>query len=66
MDIISMFADGILAREKSSPVLVSIDGVDAAGKTVFAGQLASALRERCDRSVVTASVTVPTSSIRGS
>lgn len=66
MDIISMLADGILAREKSSPILVGIDGVDAAGKTTFARRFASALRARGDRSVMTVSVTIPTSSIRDS
>ena len=54
-DLIAKLASRILAVERPHPVRVGIDGVDAAGKTTLADELAPRL-EAAGRQVVRASV----------
>jgi uridine kinase len=44
--VLSTLADRILALRRAHPVRVAVDGVDAAGKTVLAGELCDVLRTR--------------------
>ncbi len=44
----------ILKKQKDSPLLVGIDGIDASGKTTLANHLASELRKKC--SVIRAAI----------
>jgi uridine kinase len=55
MAVVEELADRIQALRRPHPVRVAIDGVDAAGKTTLADELASALRRR-GREVVRVSV----------
>lgn len=48
-------SDAILGYQKDLPVLVGIDGVDAAGKTTLADKLAVRLKE-CNRQIIRASI----------
>jgi uridine kinase len=53
--LLSMLADRLEAVVAARPLRVAIDGVDAAGKTVLANELAEVMRSR-GRSVVRASI----------
>ena len=53
--LIRKVAARITALQRSHPVRVAIDGVDAAGKTTFADELATEI-ESCGRRVIRASV----------
>jgi uridine kinase len=53
--LLSVLADRLEALVSARPLRVAIDGVDAAGKTVLANELAEVLRSR-GRSVVRASI----------
>jgi len=48
-------SERILGYQKDSPILVGIDGVDAAGKTTFADKLAYSLEES-NRQIIRASI----------
>jgi uridine kinase len=54
-DVLQEVADRILAVRRDHPVRVGIDGVDAAGKTCFANELAPHL-EKGGRNVIRASI----------
>lgn len=53
--ILKNLANKILRIKKETPVLIAIDGVDGAGKTIFAKKLASELRIQ-KRTIIQASV----------
>ena len=53
--VLSELADNILALKHASPLRVGIDGIDAAGKTTLAKQLASILTDS-GRTVIYASI----------
>jgi uridine kinase len=53
--VLGHLSGAILGRDKTRPVLVGIDGVDAAGKTTFADRLADKLRES-KRQIIRASI----------
>jgi len=52
---LAALADRILVVRRAHPLRVAVDGVDAAGKTVLAGELAAALAAR-GRPVIHASI----------
>ncbi len=54
-EVLEELADLILAVQRQHPVRVAIDGVDAAGKTTLADELAPLIEAR-DRSVIRASI----------
>lgn len=45
-EILEQLADGILALQRPYPIRVAIDGIDAAGKTTLADDLAQTLEQR--------------------
>jgi uridine kinase len=55
VEALNQIVDSVLEIERPHPVRVAIDGVDAAGKTTLADELAPAI-ERCGRSVIRASI----------
>jgi uridine kinase len=54
-DLLNHLSEGILNYRKDAPVLVGIDGVDAAGKTTLADRLANKLEES-QRQIIRASI----------
>jgi uridine kinase len=54
-ELLSALADRICAIRHKSPLLVAVDGVDAAGKTMLADELSAELRAR-GRDVIRASI----------
>lgn len=55
-EVLGAVAGAIVAIRCGHPVRVAIDGVDAAGKSMFADELAATLRAGCDRTIVRASI----------
>ncbi len=53
--VLGQLADLIVSLEKSHPVRIAIDGVDAAGKTTLADELVGPVKQR-GRPVVRASI----------
>jgi uridine kinase len=53
--VLGALTDRILALRRAHPVRVAVDGVDASGKTVLAGELAAAIAAR-GRTVIHASI----------
>lgn len=45
-DLLNLIAERVLREHGDQPYIVAIDGIDAAGKSVLAGELAEALRDR--------------------
>ena len=45
-DLLDLISNRVLAIERAHPVRIAIDGVDAAGKTTLAGELAGRLGDR--------------------
>jgi uridine kinase len=53
--VLSQLADAIVSLQRSHPLRVAIDGIDAAGKTTLADQLMPVIEQR-GRSVIRASI----------
>ncbi len=45
-ELLNMIADRVIREHGEQPYIVAIDGVDAAGKSILAGELAEELRDR--------------------
>lgn len=54
-ELLKHLATAILTKQKDSPLLVGIDGIDASGKTTLAEELATELK-KSHRSVIRASI----------
>ena len=54
-NLFNHLCEAILGYQKDSPILVGIDGVDAAGKTTVADRLAGRL-EKSNRQIIRASI----------
>jgi uridine kinase len=54
-ELLDLLADGILATRRPHPLRVAVDGIDAAGKTTLADELAATLAAR-GRPVIRASI----------
>jgi len=55
-EILQKVAKKILSIKKDSPLLVGVNGVDAAGKTIFAKDLSDQLRQLSQRQIIEASI----------